>query len=97
MAIEIELDESDFVQKRRRNKERPLLLGEKEKDTPTNEDVKPSDVSRLLPTALAMKIERSIPDNFVVQQIQFDVKVSGSPFGVGLDGSVKFTIGPKTD
>ena len=48
------------------------------------------DINRLLPKALAKKLE--IPEGFELSEITITGEISGKPFGVGVSGQVSVTF-----
>lgn len=52
----------------------------------------PNDAIReLLPSAIAKKVSRIVPEGFEVSEITLTGEISGKPFGVGFSGQVSVT------
>lgn len=60
-----------------------------------------SDVRQIianeLPSAIANKIKKMIPDGFELKEVELSIKLGGTVFGVGVDGIAKVKFGPRSE
>lgn len=47
-----------------------------------------------LPSAIANRVRKMVPDGFVLKEIELSVKLGGTLFGIGVDGTAKIKFGP---
>lgn len=48
-----------------------------------------------MPKAIASRLEKIVPANFKIKEIELAIRVKGSPFGMGLEGDIKVKLTPE--
>ena len=48
-----------------------------------------------LPRVIAQRVRKMIPSDYEVREITINLKISGTPFGVGVGGDATIKFGPK--
>lgn len=89
-AVALEINESDF-DRSIANRIQGIADGRQELSA---DSTLKRVVFDALPKVIASRVEAAIPEGFTVQEIEFNISVSGKPFGIGVGGDVKVRMGP---
>ena len=95
MDFELIVHEGDFTHQLEQNPALQEKLGRKELVLGDESKGKDEIVKELMPSVIAQKISRIIPDNYKVNEIQMSIKLGGKVFGVELAGNIIVKFGPQ--